>query len=60
MLTIRHTAYILFMMRLFGYDVICPFCFTNEKGGDADGRNRLVIIYFGSSINSILLKDTYQ
>ena len=32
------------MMKLFGYDVICPFYFQNEKGGDTDDRKRLHII----------------
>lgn len=30
---------------VFGYDVICPFCFTNEEEGDVYGRKRLHIIY---------------
>ena len=25
---------------VFGYDVICPFYFKNEKGGDTDDRKR--------------------
>lgn len=36
------------------------FVFTNEEGGDANGRKWLHIICNWSSIDSILLKDTNQ
>ena len=39
-----HIHCTLLMMRLFGYDVICPFYFQNENGGGADDRKRLHII----------------
>ena len=52
--------YKMITMMSFGYDVIYPFYFTNEKGGDANGRNLLHIFYVGSDSVSIYLKESIR